>query len=356
MSAVDLAAPARPRPVTDGFALPPGREATAPAERRGLSRDGVALLVARPGRLDHTTFASIGAHLRPGDLLVVNTSATLPAALDGRWRGGGVVLHLSTRVDDHVWVVELRRPDGTGPVLDAAPGDEVGLPDGATARLQGPDGNPGPAGVRLWRAELDVPRRASEWLRRHGRPITYGHMVERFPLADYQTVFARHAGSAEMASAARPFTADLVAELVSRGIGIAPVTLHAGVSSLEAVEPPRPEWFDVPRSTAHAIERTRRDCGRVVAVGTTVTRAIESTVDRRGRVRAGRGWTDLVLGPDRPALAVSGLVTGWHEPGASHLRLLEAVAGRELVDHAYAAALDGPYLWHEFGDSCLLLP
>lgn len=355
MSALDLA-PSGPRPVADGFSLPPGREATAPPERRGLARDGVALLVARPGGVDHTTFASIGSHLRPGDLLVVNTSATLPAALDGLWRGRDVVLHLSTRTGDDTWVVELREPDGSGPVLDAAPEDEVVLPDGVRARLLGADGAVGAGDVRLWRAVLDVPRPVSDWLGRNGRPITYGYVDERFPLADYQTVFARHPGSAEMASAARPFTAALVAELVSRGIGIAPVTLHAGVSSLEASEPPRPEWYDVPRSTALAVERTRRDGGRVVAVGTTVTRALESTVDRRGRVRAGRGWTGLVLGPDRPALAVGGLVTGWHEPGASHLRLLEAVAGHDLVERAYAAALDAHYLWHEFGDSCLLLP
>jgi S-adenosylmethionine:tRNA ribosyltransferase-isomerase len=101
---------------------------------------------------------------------------------------------------------------------------------------------------------------------------------------------------------------------------------------------------------------TRAWGGRVIAVGTTVTRALESATDAAGIARERAGWTDLVLGPDRPARVVGGLVTGWHAPGASHLQLLEAVAGAELVERAYAEALRARYLWHEFGDSCLLLP
>lgn len=348
---------AGPRIDLDGFVLPPGREATAPPEDRGLRRDGVRLLVATPTETGHATFDRLGQFLRAGDLLVVNTSATLPAALDGTWRGRAVVVHLSTRHDDGRWTVELRRPDGRGPVWDAIAGEDVAIAGDGTVRLLGPDGDVTDGrGVRLWCAELDVPAPVHTHLDRHGRPITYGHVQDAYPLEAYQTVFARHPGSVEMASAARPFTPRLVTDLVSRGIGIAPVTLHAGVSSPEAGEPPRPERYEVPASTAVRVEQTRHGGGRVVAVGTTVTRALESAVDRRGRVRPAHGWTDLVLGPDRPAVVVGGLVTGWHEPGTSHLRLLEAVAGRELVERAYAAALAGEYLWHEFGDSALLLP
>ena len=353
MSAIDLLAHDTP---TVPVVMPAGREATAPPERRGVARDQVPMLVARPDGVVHGRFAHLGAHLHPGDVVVVNVSATLPAALDGAVGGRRIVLHLSTRRDDDTWVVELRHPDGSGPVLDAEVGHVVALPDGASAQLLAPDA-PGPdGGTRLWVARLDVAVRRHRWLAAHGRPITYGYVRERFPLEDYQTVFARHPGSAEMPSAGRPFTPAVVTDLVSRGVEVVPVTLHTGVSSLEASEPPRPEWFEVPPSSARAVERARRDGGRVVAVGTTVARTLESAVDRRGRVRAARGWTDLVLGPDRPARVVGGLVTGWHEPGASHLRLLEAVAGRQLVADAYAAAVDGPYLWHEFGDSCLLLP
>ncbi|HEY7009185.1 MAG TPA: S-adenosylmethionine:tRNA ribosyltransferase-isomerase, partial [Jatrophihabitantaceae bacterium] len=178
----------------------------------------------------------------------------------------------------------------------------------------------------------------------------------RYSAAAYQTVFAREPGSAEMPSAGRPFTAALVTELVSRGIVVAPILLHTGVSSQDAGEPPQPERFRVPEPTARLVNLTRAWGNRVVAVGTTVTRALESAADRDGVVCDRSGWTDLVLGPDRPARVVGGLITGWHAPGASHLQLLEAVAGAPLVDRAYTEALRAGYLWHEFGDSCLLLP
>jgi S-adenosylmethionine:tRNA ribosyltransferase-isomerase len=194
------------------------------------------------------------------------------------------------------------------------------------------------------------------YLARHGRPIAYGYVTGRWPLAAYQTVFARDPGSAEMPSAARPFSAGLVTALVSRGVLVAPVTLHAGVSSLEVGEPPQAERYRVPVATARLVNHVRRSGRRVVAVGTTVARALETVAAPDGTVRPGAGWTELVLGPQRPARAVTGLVTGWHEPGASHLLLLEAVAGAELVGRAYAEAVRERYRWHEFGDSCLLLP
>jgi S-adenosylmethionine:tRNA ribosyltransferase-isomerase len=194
------------------------------------------------------------------------------------------------------------------------------------------------------------------YLERHGRPIRYAYLPTPVPLAEYQTVFARDPGSAEMPSAGRPFTAELVVDLVVRGVGVAPITLHTGVSSQEVGEPPQPERYRVPASTARAVNVTRAAGGRVVAVGTTVTRALESAAQENGIVRPAEGWTDLVLGPERPARVVNGLVTGWHAPGASHLNLLEAVAGPELVERAYREAIRHRYLWHEFGDSCLLLP
>jgi S-adenosylmethionine:tRNA ribosyltransferase-isomerase len=159
-----------------------------------------------------------------------------------------------------------------------------------------------------------------------------------------------------MPSAARPFSTELVAALVADGVVIAPVTLHAGVSSAEPGEPPTAEPVEVPASTAALVNLTRSSGGRVIAVGTTATRAIESAVDADGLVRPSRGRTDLLIGPDRPARVVDGLITGWHEAGASHLLLLEAVAGDDLVATAYREAASHDYLWHEFGDSALLLP
>ncbi|HEX7098733.1 MAG TPA: S-adenosylmethionine:tRNA ribosyltransferase-isomerase [Acidimicrobiia bacterium] len=344
---------------TVGFTVPEGQAATAPPEERGLCRDEVKLLVASPGQVAHTTFRHLGEYLSPGDVVVVNTSATRAAAIDGVWRRGETVVHFSNRLPSGRWIIELRRVDGRGPILDAATGDVIELAGGASAVLEAPlarrDG-----GVRLWKARVAAPESLDQHLVRHGRAITYGYVDRPWPLSAYQTVFARpddpSGASAEMPSAARPFTTQLVASLVSAGILVVPITLHAGVSSPERNEPPPAEPYRVPRATAEAVNAARHRGNRVVAVGTTVTRALESAVDDDGTVHAREGWTDLVLSAERPARVVKGLVTGWHPPEASHLLLLEAVAGADLVRDAYEAAVATGYLWHEFGDSCLLLP
>jgi len=191
------------------------------------------------------------------------------------------------------------------------------------------------------------------YLAEHGRPIRYGYVAREWPLAAYQNVYALEPGSAEMASAGRPFTAELITRLVASGVQVAPITLHTGVSSPERGEPPYPERYRVPESTARLVNAAS---GRVIAVGTTVVRALETVVAPDGTVRAGAGWTRLVVGPERGLRAIDGLITGWHEPEASHLELLRAAAGDELLDRAYRAALAEGYLWHEFGDSHLVLP
>jgi S-adenosylmethionine:tRNA ribosyltransferase-isomerase len=326
------------------------RSADAPPESRGLRRDGVRLVVATGDGVTATVFRALPAHLEPGDLLVVNTSATRAAAVDGaRADGRAVTVHLATQLDDGTWVVEVRPHAGaSGPVEDVAPGEVLRLHDARLRLLE-----PLPGQSRLHRARLD--RDGEDLMWHHGHPIRYAYVPRPWPLSAYQTVFADEPGSAEMPSAARPFTAELVTALVTRGVLLAPITLHTGVSSQEPGEPPQPERFDVPASTAALVNHVRSRGGRVVAVGTTATRALESAVVD-GEVRAASGWTDLVLGPARGAEVVNGLITGWHEPGASHLDLLEAVAGRRLVRAAYDEAHRLDLLRHEFGDSCLLLP
>ncbi|MGH8874318.1 MAG: SDR family NAD(P)-dependent oxidoreductase [Acidimicrobiia bacterium] len=343
------------------FELPADRVASQPPEEHGLSRDGVGLLIARPFGITHTRFHRLGDHLRPGDLLVVNTSPTMPAALDARRGSGGAVVHLSTPLDSGEWIVELRRPDQLGPIRDGRAGETLELAGDAGLILLAPDpGEPADGGARLWRARLWTPTPVARHLERHGQPIRYSYVPGQWPMGAYQTVFARPVGhrygSAEMASAARPFTPSMVIALLRRGVRLATIALHAVVSSLESHEPPRPERYEVPETTVTAVNRARRERGRVIAVGTTVTRALETVGQSDGTVAAGEGWTDLVLGGHRPARVVDGLITGWHPPETSHLQLLEAVAGAELVASAYRAALDENYLWHEFGDSCLLLP
>jgi S-adenosylmethionine:tRNA ribosyltransferase-isomerase len=181
-------------------------------------------------------------------------------------------------------------------------------------------------------------------------------VTESWPFSAYQTAFAREPGSAEMPSAGRPFTPELVTELVSSGVLLAPVTLHTGVSSPERHEPPYPEPYRVPAETALLVNAVRGWAGRVVAVGTTVVRALETVAQPDGRVTAGEGWTNLVVTPERGLRVVDGLISGWHEPQASHLDLLGAAAGPELLARSYEAALEHGYLWHEFGDSFLVLP
>jgi len=339
------------------FELGPEREAAMPPERRGLTRDGVRLLVAGADGVAHRRFRDLPAHLRPGDLLVVNTSATVPAALEGR-RGDGrpTVVHVSTELPDGSWAVELRRPDRTGPQRDATPGERVGVRGRLRLRLVEPYPDPVASESRLWRAVPDTRVALLDYLARHGRPIRYAHHAARYRLDEHQTVYADRPGSAEMASAGRPFTAELLVRLMARGVAVAPVVLHAGVSSQEAGEPPLPERFEVPSDTARLVMSARCAGHRVIAVGTTVVRSLETATDEDGFTHAASGWTDLVLGPDRPARAVTGLITGLHAPEASHLLLLEAVVGPDLVAQAYRAALSRDYLWHEFGDSSLFLP
>ncbi|WP_443053077.1 S-adenosylmethionine:tRNA ribosyltransferase-isomerase [Streptomyces sp. FXJ1.172] len=341
--------------------VPAGRAARVPAEQRGpgLDRDAVRLLVSRGTEVTHHAFRELPRLLRAGDVLVVNTSPTRAAAVDGRIGHARVVVHFSTRGEDERWAVELREPDGRGSTrarTGTYAGTEVSLPGGARLVLEEPLSA---RGARLWWARgggADV----TEVLRERGRPIRYSYTERDQPLSVYQTVFALPApdgqGSAEMPSAARPFTAPLVAELVSRGVQFAPVALHTGVASAEAHEPPYPERFAVPAASARLINAVQAGEGRVVAVGTTAVRAVESATGPDGVVRAAGGWTDLVVTPERGVRVVDGLLTGLHEPEASHLLMLEAVAGRAAVERAYDEALSGLYLWHEFGDVHLILP
>lgn len=362
--------------------VPQELSARVPVEQRepGLDRDGVRLLVSRGTEVSHHAFAQLPGLLRAGDLLVVNTSATLAAAVDGRVGHARVVVHFSTRGDDGRWAVELREPDGRGTTRARA--EVTGLPrararEGEGVRGRGCGGLAGarvrlPGGARLVLEEPLSARGERLWwarvsgaevpalLREHGRPIRYSYTARDQPLSVYQTVFALPSGdgtgSAEMPSAARPFTARLVAELVSRGVQFAPVTLHTGVASAESHEPPYPERFAVSEASARLINAVRAGDGRVVAVGTTAVRAVESAAGADGVVRARAGWTDLVVTPERGVRVVEGLLTGLHEPEASHLLMLEAVAGRAAIDRGYEAAVRGRYLWHEFGDVHLLLP
>ncbi len=354
VSAATLDPPARL-----SFTLPPELEASEPPEARGMTRDAVRMLVARRSdrSLVDSTFALLPSFLDPGDLVVVNTSGTIPAAIGGTAADGTpVAIHLSTQLDDGRWVVEVRRVEGhaTARWSGELPWRSFSLgDDGASIELEAPylDSS------RLWVAKLSLPAPVLTWLAVHGRPIRYPYVERAWPITAYQNVYATEPGSAEMPSAGRPFTPELITRLVAKGVGVAPLVLHTGVASLEADETPYPEHVRVPRTTAERANATHASGGRVIAIGTTVVRALETAVDTEtGLVVPFDGWTDVVITPERGVAVVDGLLTGWHEPEASHLLMLEAVAGRELLELSYAHSLAEGYRWHEFGDVHLILP
>ncbi|HKO55582.1 MAG TPA: S-adenosylmethionine:tRNA ribosyltransferase-isomerase [Thermoanaerobaculia bacterium] len=342
------------------FTLPPRLEARVPAELRGAGRDDVRLMVSdlATGAVHHAHFRELPAFLRKGDLLVLNTSATLPAALTAtRASGEEIALHWSTPLPAGLSVVEPRpltpalSPRGGERVLEerVRGGETLRIPNGTLELLA-----PYRDSKRLWIARFDIGMPIIDYLHRFGRPIAYSYVSDRFPISAYQTVYARSEGSAEMPSAGRAFTQPLLACLRKSGVGLARLVLHTGVASLEEHEPPYDEWYEVPLRTAERIRRTKADGGRVIAVGTTVVRALESSVDGSGNVIASKGWTDLVITPERGVRVVDGLLTGLHEPKATHLQMLTAIAGDLPIRRAYGEALARDYLWHEFGDLHLI--
>jgi S-adenosylmethionine:tRNA ribosyltransferase-isomerase len=363
------------------FELPPELDVHEPPEARGLARDQVRLLVAyrHDGRLVHSRFRDLPTFLSPGDLLVINTSGTLPASLDAMQDDGAALeLHLSTPMPSGSggieletdpphswpWIVEFRQlaDRQSLPVRTMRLGQRLELPGGAGAEILGPyppDCGPdssAPAESRLWVVALSLPGPLGPYLRRHGHPIQYADVGSEWPSSYYQTVYAVEPGSAEMPSAGRAFTPEILTELITGGVDVAPVTLHAGVSSLEEHEPPYAEFYRVSAETARRVSEAKRARGRIIAVGTTAVRALESAADGGGWVHEAEGWTQLVVSPQTGVRVIDGLITGWHEPRASHLLMLEAIAGRPLLEASYRAAIDRRYRWHEFGDLQLILP
>lgn len=335
------------------YTRPAELQATTPAEVRGLQRDEVRLLVSDGQGHRHARFCELGEFLTPGDLLVVNRSATLPASLPAVGDVGAFRLNLSTRYAPNLWLAEPRWSyDRPGP-LPLEQGECITVA-GMEARLVAPH----PELPRLWFVRFAGP--VGALLRRSGEPIRYGYVGERYPLAMYQTVFASVPGSAEMPSAGRPFTVRLVNDLRRRGVEFASILLHTGVSSLEVEtdtleqHPMYAEPFVVPPRTAERVSAARQAGRRVIAVGTTVVRALESAWDGE-TVQARKGFTRRFIHPAAGVHVVDGLISGFHDPLASHLAMLYAVAGKERVQAGYAEAVRAGYLWHEFGDSHLLL-
>lgn len=345
------------------FDRPEWLVAHQPKETEGARRDAVKLLVSTPNGHHHTQFASISNFLEAGDLLVVNDSGTLPASLPAKGRLGDFIVNLSTDYGDGLWVLEPRQSYIQPGPLPLNPNETVEVDNVPITLLA-----PYPKLPRLWFAKFHLEnsqyKSVQELTLNVGKAIRYGYVDSEFDLAHYQTFFADKVGSAEMPSAARPFTASVVKDLEDKGIQIAAITLHTGVSSLEieseTIEDAvlYPEPFEVTKTIAKQINQTREQGGRIIAVGTTVVRALESAYqDNQSRqIVATKGFTKHYIHPQKTVHSIDGLITGLHDPKASHLAMLYTIAGKTLIQEAYQEAIAHEYLWHEFGDSHLILP
>jgi S-adenosylmethionine:tRNA ribosyltransferase-isomerase len=338
------------------FELPAELAAREPPERRGLARDGVRLLVLdrRSGRVEHTQFRRLRESLRAGDLLVFNSSRTLPAVLDGFTSPGArkVEVRLAEHLPDDSWLALLLFDPATPPDC----GLIIRFGNGLTAEV----GERDRLVPKLWRIRFSASgTELIDLLYRLGRPVRYEHVSEPWGLDYYQTVYAREPGSAEMPSAGRAFTWKMLLDLQRRGIDSTHIVLHTGLSSylddeLDGKHPAAEEEYAIGESAAARINRARALGRRVIAVGTTVVRALESAASD-GCVRPGHRYTRLRVTADYSLRAIDGLLTGLHEPEASHLDLLAAFVSPECIRAAYKEAVRLRYLWHEFGDLNLIV-
>ncbi len=337
------------------FERPLDLQATQPAEVRGVSRDQARLMVSSERGHAHTRFTELAHFLRPGDLVVVNDSATLPASLPAQHSDfGAFVVSMATDFGNGTWLLEPRWSTSQPGPLPITAGMAITIGDLPTRLIAQYPGLP-----RLWFAQVDGDVRAA--MNRVGSPIRYGYMQESQALSTYQTVFAAVPGSAEMPSAAYPFTQRVVDSLRDNGVGIAAITLHTGVSSLEVetdvVEehPLYPEPYHVTVKAARMVNTAKREGRRVIAIGTTVVRALETAWNGH-EIEPSRGFTRVYIHPQRGVNVVDGLITGLHDPVTSHLAMLYTIAGQSTICEAYQEAVREGYLWHEFGDSHLILP
>jgi S-adenosylmethionine:tRNA ribosyltransferase-isomerase len=343
------------------FTLPPELAAKEPPERRGIARDKVRLMVINRAnhQVEHTRFDRVGEFLRPGDLLVFNTSRTLPAAIDGCDSPTGLCMQvrLAQHLPDDSWLALLLCQQGEPFACGLRSGMQLDFGQGLVGTVYDRDRHI----PRLWK--LRFSKSGSELmdlLYRLGHPIRYEYVSAPWDLDYYQTVYAKEPGSAEMPSAGRAFTWQLLFDLKRRGIETAHIVLHTSLSSymddeLDAQHPASEEEYSIGEAAAQKINRTHREGGRVIAVGTTVVRALESVADETGKVEAGHGYTQLHITANHALRTVDGLLTGLHEPEASHLDLLTAFLPAQQIREAYEEAVQQNYLWHEFGDLNLIV-
>jgi S-adenosylmethionine:tRNA ribosyltransferase-isomerase len=338
------------------FELPPELSADRPPERRGLARDQVRLLVIdrQTGSVTHTRFDQVSHFLRPGDLLVFNSSGTLPAVLSATvaQQKEPVEVRLAEHLPDNIWLALLL------PHSVEASGLRLDFGRGLTAQVLTRDFQI----PRLWRLRFSATgTELLDLIYRLGNPVRYRYVSGAWKLSYYQNVYAQTPGSSEMPSAGRAFSWRLLFGLRRMGIKSTHITLHTGLSSymdndFDRRRPMSEEEYWISEESAQKIGRAQTNRGRIIAVGTTVVRALESAVLAQGnKLRASNDYTRLRISDRHHLQLVNGLITGLHEPEASHLDLLSAFIPKETLFAAYLEAIQQGYLWHEFGDLNLIV-
>ena len=343
------------------FSLPQNLSAREPPERRrGRRRDAVRLLVIsrRTGDVTHSCFERLCDFLVPGDLLVFNASRTLPALLSG-WRDSDkakVEVRLASHLSDNSWLALIRSGPENCPVLEER-NSVISFEFGLNARLESPHREiPGMWKVRFSASGAEL----IDLIYRLGEPVRYQYVSKPWELNYYQTIYARDPGSAEMPSAGRAFTWKMLLQLRKMGIETAFITLHTSLSSylddeLDRRHPTIAEEYSIGTQTALKIGAASCAGKRIIAVGTTVVRALESAAQADGIVRAGHRYSGLMITPDYLLRVTDGILTGLHEPTASHLELLSAFISPMFLNEAYIGAVQLRYFWHEFGDLNLII-
>ena len=341
------------------FKLPELLACPEPTELRNIARDDVRLLVTKgDGSVDHSFFNRFSENLQAGDVLVVNTSATQAAAFPieiSKGRKG--MVHFSTQINHEEWLVEIREIKGNKTIRwkDGAENEVFNLPNKGTIKLKSKFYENRDL-LHLWTVEVNIDQDIQSYMQMYGQPIKYENLDKAYPLDYYQTYFSYQPGSSEMPSAGRGFTSLLVNKLLEKGIELVPVLLHTGVSSLEENEAPYPEYMELSPASAKIINKAKRTGRRIVAVGTTAVRAVESATNIQGEVVPYKGNTSLYIQNEYKMRTINAMLTGFHEPKASHLNMLQSLAGADHIDEAYNAAIDNNYYWHQFGDLHLILP
>ncbi|MGR3766230.1 S-adenosylmethionine:tRNA ribosyltransferase-isomerase [Rossellomorea sp. NS-SX7] len=333
------------------FSIPEQLNASTPIELTGKNRDEVKLMVLnrKTGACIHSHFDQLPAHLKKGDVLVVNNSRTIPASLQGKQGNRQVEVRLSRKVSSNEWDALI-----LGCMYDTRL--PISFGDGVKAVMTG-KGSENPLIRLAFNVEGAV---FYDFLYREGQPVRYEYIDTPWPLDKYQTVYGSVPGSVEMASAGRAFSWKLISQLRAEGIEVVCLQLHAGLSYYGDDHWPtptnHPEEYHLPEETVESIRRAKMNGNRVIAVGTTVVRALETVArDHVGELIAASGVTDLYITKESPLRVVDGLITGLHEPQASHLDLLRAFVPDEHLFRAYRSALAKGYMWHEFGDMNLIL-